>query len=104
VLENMIASNIADQAAQRGQQLFTALQQGLADNSQVAEIRHLGLLLAIELKIPCQQLVTQALAKGLLINVTADKVIRLLPPLIISEAQTAEIASILIACINHFTE
>jgi acetylornithine aminotransferase len=48
--------------------------------------------------------VTQALAKGLLINVAADRVIRLLPPLIINEAQTAEIASILIACINHFTE
>jgi acetylornithine/N-succinyldiaminopimelate aminotransferase len=70
----------------------------------VADIRHLGLLLAIELKIPCQQLVTQALAKGLLINVTADKVVRLLPPLIISEAQTDEIANILITCINHFTE
>jgi acetylornithine aminotransferase len=103
VLENMIAGKVADHAAQRGQQLFSALQQGLADNNQVAEIRHLGLLLAIELKIPCQELVTQTLAKGLLINVTADRVIRLLPPLIISEAQTAEIASKLIACINHFT-
>jgi acetylornithine aminotransferase len=104
VLENMISSKIADHAAQRGQQLFAALQQGLADNNQLTDIRHLGLLLAIELKIPCQELVTQALAKGLLINVTADRVIRLLPPLIISEEQTAEIASILIACINHFTE
>jgi len=104
VLENMLANKIADHAAQRGQQLFAALQQGLADNSQLADIRHLGLLLAVELKIPCQQLVTQALAKGLLINVTADKVVRLLPPLIISEAQTDEIANILIACINHFTE
>jgi acetylornithine/N-succinyldiaminopimelate aminotransferase len=104
VLENMLANKIAEHAAQRGQQLFVALQQGLADNSQVADIRHLGLLLAVELKIPCQQLVTQALAKGLLINVTADKVVRLLPPLIISEAQTDEIANILITCINHFTE
>ena len=104
VLENMIANKIADHAAQRGQQLFSALQQGLADNSQLADIRHLGLLLAIELKIPCQELVTQALAKGLLINVTADRVIRLLPPLIISEEQTAELASLLITCINHFTE
>ena len=104
VLDSMIANKVADHAAQRGQQLFTALQQGLADNSQVADIRHLGLLLAVELKTPCQELVTQALAKGLLINVTADKVIRLLPPLIINEAQTAEIASKLIACINHFTE
>jgi acetylornithine aminotransferase len=104
VLESMIANKVADHAAQRGQQLFAALQQGLADNSQVTDIRHLGLLLAVELKTPCPELVMQALEKGLLINVTADRVIRLLPPLIISEAQTAEIASILIACINHFTE
>ena len=104
VLESMIADKIADQAAERGQQLFSALQRGLADNRQVAEIRHLGLLLAVELKIPCQALVVQALEQGLLINVTADRVIRLLPPLIISAAQTHEIASKLIACINHFTE
>jgi acetylornithine/N-succinyldiaminopimelate aminotransferase len=104
VLENMIANKFEDNAAQRGQQLFTALQEGLAENSQVADIRHLGLLLAVEMKIPCQALVTQALASGLLINVTADRVIRLLPPLIIDEAQTAEIASILITCINDFTE
>ena len=104
VLENMIANKFADNAAQRGQQLFTALQEGLAENSQVADIRHLGLLLAVEMTIPCQPLVTQALASGLLINVTADRVIRLLPPLIINEAQTAEIASKLIACINNFTE
>jgi acetylornithine aminotransferase len=104
VLENMIANEIADNAAQRGQQLYSALQQGLAENSQVADIRHLGLLLAVEMKFPCQGLVTEALARGLLINVTADRVIRLLPPLIIDAAQTTEIASKLIACINDFTE
>jgi acetylornithine aminotransferase len=104
VLESMITNRVADNAAQRGQQLFSALQEGLAKNNQVADIRHLGLLLAVEMKIPCQVLVTQALAAGLLINVTAESVIRLLPPLIINEAQTAEIASKLIACIHDFTE
>lgn len=104
VLENMLANNIADNAAQRGEELFTALQQGLADNHQVAEVRHLGLLLAIEMKVPCQVLVAQALEQGLLINVTAERIIRLLPPLILSAAQTAEIASKLISCINNFTE
>ena len=103
VLDNMIENKIANQAAQRGQQLFAALQQGLAHNRQVTEVRNLGLLLAIELKIPCQELVPLALDAGLLVNVTAEHVIRLLPPLIISEAQTDEIASNLIACINHFT-
>jgi acetylornithine aminotransferase len=76
----------------------------LADNPRFAEVRHLGLLLAVQMNIPCQGLVAQALEQGLLINVTAESVIRLLPPLNISEAETVEIADKLIACINHFTE
>ena len=60
--------------------------------------------MAIEMKIPCQDLVTLALEQGMLINVTAERTIRLLPPLILNGAQTAEIASILISCIYQFTE
>jgi len=104
VLTNMIENRVADNAARRGKQLFSELQEGLAENSQVADIRHLGLLLAVEMKTPCQALVNRALDRGLLINVTADRVIRLLPPLIIDEVQTNEIARILIDCINDFTE
>jgi acetylornithine aminotransferase len=104
VLESMLGNKIADNATQRGEQLSNLLRQGLADNKQVVEVRHLGLLMAIEMKIPCQALVAQALEPGLLINVTAERTIRLLPPLILSEAQTAEIASKLITCIYHFTE
>jgi acetylornithine aminotransferase len=66
-------------------------------------VRHLGLLLAIQMKKPCQELVTLALENGLLINVTSDSVIRLLPPLIINEAETTEIAEILVDCIHQFT-
>jgi acetylornithine aminotransferase len=103
VLDYMIKNRIADNAEQRGQQLFGELQQGLAGNSQVAEVRHLGLLLAVELKIPCPQLVSRALEHGLLINVTATNVVRLLPPLIMNEAQTSELATRLVDCINTFT-
>ena len=56
----------------------------------VAE-RGLGLMLAIELDRPCGELVKKALANGLLINVTAEKVVRLLPPLVISDAHTGRI-------------
>ncbi|UCH41777.1 MAG: aspartate aminotransferase family protein [Gammaproteobacteria bacterium] len=104
VLDYMIKNNIANNAADRGEQLSTALQQGLANNIQVASIRHMGLLLAVEMKQPCAQLVNLALEQGLLINVTADNVVRLLPPLIISEAQTADLAQRLIDCINQFSE
>ena len=103
VLDYMIKNRIANNAEQRGQQLFGELQQGLAGNSQVAEVRHLGLLVAVELKVPCPQLVSRALEQGLLINVTAANVVRLLPPLIMNEAQTSELATRLVDCINTFT-
>ncbi len=104
VLTGMLENHIADNAAQRGEQLSNLLRQGLADNKQVVEVRHLGLLMAIEMKIPCQAMVALALEQGLLINVTAERTIRMLPPLILNQAQTAEIASKLISCIYHFTE
>jgi acetylornithine/N-succinyldiaminopimelate aminotransferase len=103
VLESMLENNIADNAAQRGQQLVEALRKGLADNPDVVEVRHLGLLLAVQMKLPCQALVSMALEQGLLINVAAGSVVRLLPPLVITEGETAEIARILISCINQFT-
>ena len=103
VLDYMIRNRIAENAEQRGQQLSGELQQGLASNSQVAEVRHLGLLVAVELKIPCPELVSLALEHGLLINVTATNVVRLLPPLIMNEAQTSELATRLVDCINTFT-
>jgi acetylornithine aminotransferase len=103
VLESMLENNIADNAAQRGQQLAEALRKGLADNPNVDEVRHLGLLLAVQMKLPCQALVSLALEQGLLINVTAGSVVRLLPPLVMTEDETAEIARILISCIHQFT-
>jgi acetylornithine aminotransferase len=104
VLKSMIETDTAENAALRGEQLAEALRKGLGANPRVAEIRHLGLLLAIQMNIPCQELVARALEQGLLINVTAESVVRLLPPLIINEAETAEIADKLITCINQFTE
>ncbi|MDQ3214910.1 MAG: aminotransferase class III-fold pyridoxal phosphate-dependent enzyme, partial [Pseudomonadota bacterium] len=58
--------------------------------SGVVQVRGMGLMIGIELDRPCNELVRRALATGLLINVTHDTVIRLLPPLILSaeEAQT----------------
>jgi acetylornithine/N-succinyldiaminopimelate aminotransferase len=103
VLQSMLEHEIAGNAALRGQQLAEALRQGLATSPDVVEVRHLGLLLAIEMKKPCQELVALALENGLLINVTAESVIRLLPPLIINEAETSEIADILLDCIHQFT-
>ena len=100
VLQTIVDEDIVSNVVARSKQLIDLLQQGLKDNSQVKQIRHLGLLVGIELIENCTALVKQALDQHLLINVTAEKVVRLLPPLIIDEQQTAEIAKRVIHCIN----
>jgi len=68
------------------------------------EIRGQGLMIGIELDKPCGDLVKQALAKGLLINVTADTVVRLLPPLILSQAEAQQMIDILSPLIKDFLQ
>ena len=65
-------------------------------------IRNLGLMIGIELDQPCGDLTKLALDQGLLINVTADKVIRLLPPLVINEAEAKELVERLSQVIKNF--
>ena len=65
--------------------------EALAGVKGVAEIRGHGLMIGIELDRPCGELVGKALAAGLLLNVTADKVVRLLPPLIFGESEAREL-------------
>ncbi|HEY9198973.1 MAG TPA: acetylornithine transaminase [Gammaproteobacteria bacterium] len=80
-------------AAELGRRMLDGFTQRLAGNAGVTAIRGLGLMLAVELDRPCAELVKQALARGLLINVTAEKVVRLLPPLILSDAQADRIVA-----------
>ena len=104
VLDAVVENNIAANATERGEQLVALLKKGLAENNAILEVRHLGLLIGIEMKQDCQALVPQALDRGLLINVTAERVIRLLPPLIIDSQQVVELAEKLISCINAYTQ
>ena len=68
----------------------------------VVEVRGRGLMLGIELDRPCAELVSQALAEGLLINVTAERVVRLLPPLILQEPEARHLVDTLSALILRF--
>ncbi len=102
VLEILERENVANQAAQSGALLKQLLADALADKHGVKDVRGVGLLLAIELNKPCGELVMQAAEKGLLINVTADNVIRLLPPLVASESEIREIATRLIPLVEEF--
>ena len=91
-------------AAKVGAHLKAALTRELAvqiANGGVKEIRGQGLMLGIELAIPCGVILTQAAEKGLLLSVTADTVVRLVPPLILSIAEADEIVSILCPLIKQ---
>ena len=104
VLDSIVENRLDENARQRGKQLVTLLKQGLSGNDEVLEIRNLGLLIGIQMKSPCTAMVDIALQNGLLINVTAERVIRLLPPLIIDADQTTELADRLITCISTFCQ
>lgn len=74
----------------------------LKDTAGVVTVRNAGLMIGIELDRPCGDLVKMALADKVLINVTADKVVRLLPPLVMNEAEAKELVSRLSALIKAF--
>ncbi|MEO8023489.1 aspartate aminotransferase family protein [Polaromonas sp.] len=91
-------------AAKVGAHLKSALSRELAaelKSGAVKEIRGLGLMLGIDLAKPCGELLKRAADKGLLLSVTADSVIRLVPPLIITQAEADEIVAILCPLIKQ---
>ncbi len=87
VLDTMQQEAIPAQAARMGAILRRKLRERLAAHPQVVDIRGMGLMVGIELRDKPEGLVERALEKALLINVTAERVIRLLPPLIIQEGE-----------------
>ena len=102
VLESIQKNNILDNVIKRSEQLVSILKRGLANHADLKEVRNLGLLIGIEMKCNYQAFVMHALQRGLLLNVTAEKVIRLLPPLILNKKQTEDMAQQIIDCIHSF--
>ena len=93
---------LINQALLVGQLIRDGLKEALMDCRGVVEIRGQGLMIGIELDRPCSELVTLALQAGLLINVTADTVVRLLPPLTFSADEGRELTSRLAKLIRDF--
>ena len=85
-----------------GEFINSGMRAALASHAGVREIRNKGLMIGIELDIECSELVKLALADGLLINVTADNVVRLLPPLIMQRAEAQQVITQLGALITAF--
>ena len=89
-------------AAAVGAQLRALLDARLGKVSGVREIRGQGLMLGIELDRPCAALTLRAAQAGLLISVTADSVIRLVPPLIMTSTEAQEVVDILAPLVCEF--
>jgi acetylornithine/N-succinyldiaminopimelate aminotransferase len=92
-LDIIESEGLMPNAAAQGDRIRTGLARELAGVDGVVDIRGMGLMIGVELDRPCGDLVNRALETGLLINVTQDKVIRLLPPLILSAAEADEIVA-----------
>lgn len=93
---------LLDNAARVGALIRQRFAEGLAGTAGLVDIRGHGLMIGVELDRPCGVLVTRALEAGLLINVTGDTVIRLLPPLNFSENEACELVDRMIPLIQAF--
>jgi acetylornithine aminotransferase len=102
VIEVMQKEQLAQRAAELGEYFLTGFRTGLKDVAGVKDIRGKGLMIGIQLDRDCGELVKQGLAKGILINVTAGNVIRLLPPLVITQQQADQIITTVMDLIRDF--
>jgi acetylornithine/N-succinyldiaminopimelate aminotransferase len=91
---------------QRAEAIGNIIMQGLSDAldgvEHIKDIRGCGCMIGIELTKPCKSLYTEALKHGLVINVTAESVIRLLPPMIMTDEEAQQVVSILAPLIKDF--
>lgn len=99
VLEN---ERLYGRARELGERLRAEFSSALTGCTSVRDIRGNGLMIGIELDRPCGELVQHAASRGVLINVTADSVIRLLPPLILKDAEAEQLVAILAPLIRAF--
>jgi acetylornithine aminotransferase len=101
-LAAMEDEGLLENATRMGDLVRNGLREALAGVAGVIDVRGMGLMLGIELDRPCGDLVKQALEAGLLINVTAERVIRLLPPLVLREAEVRELVARLAPIVRNF--
>jgi acetylornithine/N-succinyldiaminopimelate aminotransferase len=102
VLEVIEREKLCDQVKQNSLFLMKELQRTLGDNPKVKAIRGKGFMIGIELDRPAKAIRLLGLKHGIVLNVTAETVIRLLPPLIISEEELGELMKRLCLCIQEF--
>ena len=106
-IEAIEKDGLLENATRQGNNIQNGLRAALESDikaGKVRDIRGLGLMIGIELNQPCAELVKVALEAGLLINVTSDSVVRLLPPLVMSDDESAELVKRLSGLIQSFLQ
>jgi acetylornithine aminotransferase len=103
-LDTMREERLLDNAARVGAAIMEGLRRALGGAKGVTEVRGMGMMIGVELDEPCGELVKSGLDAGLVINVTADKVVRIMPPLVMSEAEGAEVVHRLVPLAKAFLE
>jgi acetylornithine aminotransferase len=98
------ADGLMRNAVEIGDFMRAELRARLGDLPGVKDIRGVGLMIGVELAVACGDLVTRALEKGLLINVTADTVVRFLPPLVYTRENAQAAIDIVVPLIREFLE
>lgn len=101
-LETMQRDDLLGNAERVGRVIRDGLVAGLEGLAGVREIRGMGLMLGIELDLACGEIVGRALEAGLIVNVTNDRVVRLLPPLVMSEAEGRMVVERLVPIVRDF--
>ena len=101
-LDTMQDEGLLENAARVGSAIRDGLAAGLKGVAGVLEVRGMGLMIGVELDRPCGDVVKQALAAGLVVNVTAENVVRIVPPLVISEAEGREVVERLLPVVQSF--
>jgi acetylornithine aminotransferase len=91
VLDALEQDGLMARAAALGERILEGLREGLKGNNDVKAIRGKGLMIAVEMESPCAELVPRGIEAGILINVTQDSVVRLLPALTMSDAEADEL-------------
>src|SRR5205085_12076268 len=89
-------------AARVGDLILSSLKSQIGNIA--SDVRGMGLMIGVELKQPCGELVLQGLHADLVFNVTADNVIRLLPPLVMSEAEGRQVVDRLVPLVRAFLD
>jgi acetylornithine aminotransferase len=103
VIDILHQQALAPRAAELGRMIRAGFRERLTGNPHIIDIRGQGLMIGIELDAPCTELAAAALARGLLINVTADSTIRLLPPLILSDDEARHLMDGVACLVNDHT-